>query len=151
MRPDNCDRARRWVSLALDDDLSELEGRLLDTHLERCGECRTFDRRIRAVAHELRGAELVALQRPLALPHRRGRLSAFRVASVSAAAAAAAVAFGVFALSASNERVRPAFLVQTANVLDTEALFLREARRSEMIAPRPTPAFAHVKVSRGDI
>jgi predicted anti-sigma-YlaC factor YlaD len=35
-----CERARFWVSLRLDGELSELEGALLDAHLARCAGCR---------------------------------------------------------------------------------------------------------------
>lgn len=144
MRHESCDRARRWVSVALDEGLSDLEGRLLDTHLSRCDECRAFERRVCAVTRELRHAELVSLERPIALPHRQRRLSGFRIASASAAAAAVGV-FGVFALATSGEQVRPAL-----NVQDTEAFDVRQARRAQMVSPRPAPQFTHVQMARGD-
>jgi hypothetical protein len=34
-----CERARFWASLRLDEELSELEGALLDAHLARCAGC----------------------------------------------------------------------------------------------------------------
>ena len=40
--PHNCDRARAWVSLKLDGELSELEGFMLESHLARCEACRAF-------------------------------------------------------------------------------------------------------------
>lgn len=144
MRHESCDRARRWVSVALDENLSDLEGRLLDIHLSRCDECRGFERRVAASTAELRNAGLVPLERPIALPHRPRRLSAFRVASASAAAAAVAV-FGVLALATSSEQVRPALIVR-----DTEANDVRQARRAQMVAGRPTPQFTHVQMARGD-
>src|SRR5438105_4563752 len=39
---DRCDRAREWVSLLLDDELSEFENALLDAHLAGCADCRAF-------------------------------------------------------------------------------------------------------------
>ena len=39
LQPRNCDRARAWVSLRLDDEISELEERLLEAHLGRCAAC----------------------------------------------------------------------------------------------------------------
>lgn len=146
MRHESCDRARRWVSVALDEGLSDLEGRLLDVHLSRCDECRAFERRVGGITRELRDAELVSLERPIALPHRQRRLSAFRVASASAAAAAAVAVFGVFALATSGEQVRPAL-----NVQDTEAFDVRQARRAQMVSPRPAPQFQHVQMARGAI
>lgn len=35
-----CSRARFWASLRVDGELSELEGALLDAHLQRCADCR---------------------------------------------------------------------------------------------------------------
>src|SRR6266545_1950837 len=52
-RPKSCDRARLWVSLALDDELSDFEDRLLDAHLERCPECREYESGVRAAAAAL--------------------------------------------------------------------------------------------------
>ena len=40
--PHSCDRARAWVSLRLDGELSELEGFMLESHLARCEACRAF-------------------------------------------------------------------------------------------------------------
>ena len=37
-----CERARGWVSLSLDGELSEFERALLDAHLGRCAECSVF-------------------------------------------------------------------------------------------------------------
>src|SRR5215468_9567512 len=37
-----CARARFWVSLRVDGELSELEGALLDAHLGRCADCAEF-------------------------------------------------------------------------------------------------------------
>ena len=37
-----CDRARAWAALAPDGELSELERKLLDAHVVRCGACSRF-------------------------------------------------------------------------------------------------------------
>ncbi len=86
-----CDRARQWLSLRLDGELSELEQALLAAHLERCDACRTFEAETAALTAALRAAPLERLQ-PIALPRRR-RVSAR--AFQAGAAAAAVVAAGV--------------------------------------------------------
>jgi len=49
-----CERARQWSSLRLDGELSELEGALLEKHLETCGSCVSFAERLTATALSLR-------------------------------------------------------------------------------------------------
>jgi anti-sigma factor RsiW len=53
-----CERARRWSSLAVDDELSQLESRLLAVHLESCSSCREFAADLRGIAGTLRTATL---------------------------------------------------------------------------------------------
>jgi hypothetical protein len=142
MRHESCDRARQWVSLALDDALSDLECRLLAAHLARCEECQSFQRRARRVSLELRNAALVPLERPIALPARPRRLTAVRIASASAAAAAAIVVAGVLALANSSEQVRSSLL--------TNPRFDQPARPAEAIRPL-RPQFSHVQMVRAEI
>jgi anti-sigma factor RsiW len=52
-----CERAREWVSLALDGELSELEAARLRAHTERCAACAAYARTVRAATEELRAAE----------------------------------------------------------------------------------------------
>src|SRR4051794_15319598 len=90
-----CERARLWASLRADGELSELEGALLDAHLERCAECRSFAGGVAAVAQGLRH---VPLERPAprALPvprrHSKARLVQLAAATVAIVAAGAAAA-----------------------------------------------------------
>src|SRR3954451_13552727 len=53
-RGGRCERARQWVSLRIDDELTELEDALLQKHLEACGPCRTFAARLNATTELLR-------------------------------------------------------------------------------------------------
>lgn len=88
-----CDRARRWLSLELDDELSPLEVAALRAHLADCADCRAFEANVRAIAGELRAAPLVE-PAPFELPSRRRRPHRAYLAAGAAAAVAAAVGFG---------------------------------------------------------
>lgn len=50
-----CARARRWVSLRIDGELSELESALLDAHLAVCVDCRAFFDEAQALTRIIRG------------------------------------------------------------------------------------------------
>src|SRR6188472_3567850 len=56
----SCERARSWVSLDLDDELSELEGAMLRAHTARCVPCAQFQSEAVAITHKLRLAPLAA-------------------------------------------------------------------------------------------
>jgi hypothetical protein len=90
-----CERARSWAALAPDGELSELERKLLDSHLQRCAACGHFAVRVAAVAAELRAAALQPLPRPVSVPIWRRRPVYVRVRAVGAAAAVALMALGV--------------------------------------------------------
>jgi predicted anti-sigma-YlaC factor YlaD len=90
-----CERARSWAALAPDGELSELERKLLGSHLDRCPACAGFALDVAALAEELRGAALEPLPRPVALPSRRRRPAYARLQTVGAAAAVALMALGV--------------------------------------------------------
>jgi predicted anti-sigma-YlaC factor YlaD len=90
-----CDRARAWAALAPDGELSELERKLLGSHLDRCDACADFAVRVAAVAAELRAASLQPLPRPISLPVWRRRHVYARVRTVGAAAAVALMALGL--------------------------------------------------------
>jgi predicted anti-sigma-YlaC factor YlaD len=90
MQPRNCDRARAWVSLRLDDEISELEEALLEAHLRRCALCREFEETVRGAVVVLRAQPLEEIEHAVAVPSRR-RLPVRRGAVASVAAVAAAV------------------------------------------------------------
>ena len=90
-----CERARTWAALAPDGELSELERKLLDAHVQRCSACAYFAVEVAAVASELRAAALQPLPRPLSVPIWRRRPVYARVRAVGAAAAVAVMALGV--------------------------------------------------------
>jgi predicted anti-sigma-YlaC factor YlaD len=90
-----CERARTWAALAPDGELSELERKLLDAHVQRCSPCAHFALDVAAIAAELRSAAPQPLPRPLSVPIWRRRPVYSRVRAVGAAAAVAAMALGV--------------------------------------------------------
>lgn len=90
-----CERARTWAALAPDGELSELERKLLDSHVRRCAACGQFAFEVAAVAAELRAASLQLLPRPLAVPIWRRRPVYARFRAVGAAAAVAVMALGI--------------------------------------------------------
>jgi predicted anti-sigma-YlaC factor YlaD len=117
--PRSCERARNWVSLDLDDELSELEGAMLRAHTARCAACSAFQAQATAFTCRLRLAPLEPMPAPVALPSRRRAVS--RRAQVGAAAAVAAMAAGIGTLLSTAE---PTGRVSAAVQKPTEAQLL---------------------------
>jgi predicted anti-sigma-YlaC factor YlaD len=88
-----CQRVRAQVSLQLDDELSELERRMLSAHLERCPACSAYAADLTAFTHELRSAPLELLERPIVV--RRPRRLALARLQVGVAAALAIATVGL--------------------------------------------------------
>ncbi|MBA2642043.1 MAG: zf-HC2 domain-containing protein [Actinobacteria bacterium] len=86
-----CDRVRAQISLRLDGELSQLESRMLESHLARCAECSMYDTRVGAVTAELRAAPLESLEHPIVIRRPRRQVSLARVQIGVAAALAVAV------------------------------------------------------------
>jgi predicted anti-sigma-YlaC factor YlaD len=82
----NCERARRWVSLRLDGELSELEGHLLDAHLGRCAECSAFAGDVTFMTGGLRSAGIERLSEPIRIARpAKGHVRGIRTLSAAAA------------------------------------------------------------------
>ena len=94
-----CERARLWVSLRLDGELSEFEEVSLRAHVARCATCAGFALDVDALTTELRAAPHQQPAHPIALPRRRS--TAVRVLQLSAAAAAIVLAAGLGSLAGS--------------------------------------------------
>ncbi len=88
-----CQRIREQVSLRLDGELSQLELRMVATHLEHCADCHTFETSVREFTTQLRAAPLESPRLPIVV--RRNRRVSLSVAQVSAAAALAVAVLGV--------------------------------------------------------
>lgn len=100
-RPAICERARAWVSLRLDDELSDFEDALLASHLRSCAHCREYDELVRGAVVALRSEPLERLEHPVAVPSRRRTI--LRPTSLARAAAlVVAVAGLVTALSTQS-------------------------------------------------
>jgi len=136
-----CDRARRWASLRLDGELSELENALLDSHLARCESCRGFAVEAQGIAAELRSVALEPLPAPVELRlHRRRELGRVPRASVAAALVLVAAAVGsVLGVANRASQSQAAAASHTAMIADSPDN-LRTLRRAELIASgRPIP------------
>jgi predicted anti-sigma-YlaC factor YlaD len=94
-----CERAREWLSLSLDGELSRFERALVDRHLSTCAECAAFGAELAAFTERVRATPLEPLTHPIAVPWRRTR-PALRPAR-AAVAALAVVAVGIGTLSSS--------------------------------------------------
>ena len=115
-----------------DGELSELESALLDAHLRRCVECRTFARGFERVTGVLRAA---ALERPaplaLLVPRKRLWLRATAAAVVASALAAAGLAA---AAAPATERPVPKPVAMVAAAESPDGL--RQLRRHTLVDRR---------------
>jgi hypothetical protein len=98
VRSAECERARSWVSLSLDGELSELEQVSLRAHVGRCAECAGFERDLGVLTRELRAT---TLERSAVMLPRRRSAAAVRVLQISAVAAAVVLAAGLGSLAGS--------------------------------------------------
>ena len=90
--PAACERSRSYVSLRLDGELAELEGRMLDAHLVRCAPCRELARELGAITSAMRATPLAPID-GLATPRFRRPWSG-RLRPAAAVAATLLVAIG---------------------------------------------------------
>jgi hypothetical protein len=143
MRPipsDECVRACEWVSLRLDEQLSDFESVLLDAHLARCSDCRAFADGAAAMTAALRTAPLAEPSVGFQVPRRNaGRLLGLRAVSVAAAAAVVGLS-GLVGLELSNGRAPSAAVRFDRNVIGLKDRQLQELdtagrRAARVVAP----------------
>lgn len=103
-----CTRVREQVSLELDGELSQLERRMLGTHLERCAACATYAEDVRDLTDRIRSAPLQALRRPVVVKRTRQLTTTRLQIGVAAAFALAALGLGL-QLSATPESQQNSF------------------------------------------
>ena len=134
-----CARARFWVSLRADDELSELEGALLDAHLGRCADCREFAVGADASTSAIRAASLIA-HAPVVLHLPRAPRRFAVGAGVAALVAAAAVAGVLVRGTVSPGSARPSANHAVAIVASVETPDqLRRLRRTTLLNERRLP------------
>ena len=112
-----CDRVRAQVSLGLDGELSQLESRMLESHLARCPECAAFEADVVAVTRELRAAPLEPLANPVVIRQPR-RVSAARM-HIGVAAALAVAVLGALSQVMARE-TEPAFAAPDRYATNTQ-------------------------------
>jgi anti-sigma factor RsiW len=130
-----CRRVREQVSLQLDNELSELERRMLDAHLARCAECAAYADDVRLFTRELREAPLLAPERPVVVT-RRGRDVAARL-QIGVAAALAFAALGLGTQLAASTESEPSLsrFEGTPNLSPPGAVLEREQAILEVVKP----------------
>jgi predicted anti-sigma-YlaC factor YlaD len=134
-----CERARQWSSLRLDGELSELEGALLEKHLETCGSCVSFAERLTATALSLRTTPPEAPRIRFQIPK---RTKVPFPASRRVAVAAIAAALGLGSLVGSmvhRPAANPAPEGPQISFLTRDVSQLRQIPRGTHMAP-PAPA-----------
>ena len=137
-----CARVREQVSLELDGELSHLEQRMLDTHLDRCARCAAYAADVRDVTERIRSAPLAVMQRPVVV-RRRGHLTTMRLqVGVAAAFAIAALGLGTqLATSGTQGGSLARFegqptLSPPRSVLEREQAILRVVKAGRTLPPR---------------
>ncbi|CAN5785098.1 hypothetical protein BH18ACT13_BH18ACT13_12120 [soil metagenome] len=134
---------REQVSLRLDDELSQLELRMVAAHLERCADCHAFEASMRELTEKLRAAPLESPRLPIVV--RRVRRVSLSTAQLSAAAALAVAVLGVLSqvgVPGSQDRAVGGGLSATTNLFKTSWQPEREISQIDNDLPgtnRPGP------------
>jgi hypothetical protein len=125
---DECARARAWISLRLDAQLSEFEDALLGAHLKRCADCGAFAETMSDVTTTLRST---LLERPTFAfePPRRSTARVQRLRVISAAAAVTVIGglSGLVALELSTTSRAPG-----APTVDLKLIGFKERQMDEL-------------------
>ena len=145
--PLNCERVRNQISLALDAEVSELDRRLVASHLARCAECRAAESTVRTFTEELRAAPLEVPRQSIVLTRSRPRRRALLTRGEFSAAATVLIAFVAVASQfgapdsrATSNRLTTATLFQAAWTPELEMAQIdpsEPARGVDRPGPRP--------------
>ena len=133
-----CERVRAQVSLQLDDELSQLERRMLAAHLERCADCRSYTEDVNAFTTAVREAPLESLERPLVL--RRARRPSIARLQIGVAAGLAVAVLGAASQFAASETQSPSLsrFEGTQNLSPPGAVLEREQAILAVVRPGVT-------------
>ena len=138
-QPHTCDRAREWVSLRLDDEISELEDALLEAHVHRCGACREYEATVRGAVLAVRARPLERMNEPIVVTGRRRPM--LRPAAVARVAAVVAAVVGVTTVLSTQAAKGPAAhgssSIPVASVPDDQDLKQLRALRVLQLGGRP--------------
>jgi len=138
-----CSRVREQVSLQLDGELSQLEQRMLDTHLERCPRCAVYAADVRDITDRIRSAPPAMMRRPVVIRRRRPLTTVRLQVGVAAAFALAALGLGT-QLASSTESQSGSLarfegqptLNPPRSVLEQEQAILRVVKPGRGLPPR---------------
>src|SRR5262245_24928473 len=137
-----CTRVREQVSLELDGELSQLEQRMLGTHLERCPRCAAYAADVRDFTERMRNAPRAIMQRPVVVRRRRPLTTVRLQVGVAAAFALAALGLGTqIAASSESQSSFARYEGQPAlnpprRVLEQEQAILRVVKAGRTLPPR---------------
>ena len=138
-QPHTCDRAREWVSLRLDDEISELEDARLEAHLHRCGACREYEATVRGAVLAMRARPLERMNEPIVVAGRRRPM--LRPAAVARVAAVVAAVVGVTTVLSTQAAKGPAphgsSSIPVASVPDDQDLKQLRTLRMLQLGGRP--------------
>jgi anti-sigma factor RsiW len=155
VRSAECERARLWVSVGIDGELSELGRASVRSHVRRCAACAEFQRETAALTREVRASPRLPVSISVSVDTgvdkdstvvvqlRRRRRTTVRVLQACAAAAAVAVAAGLGSLVGSVST--PAGSSATATSAKTSGLdpgivaMLPDAHRPALRTGRSVP------------
>ena len=137
-----CTRVREQVSLELDGELSQLEQRMLGTHLERCPRCAAYAADVRDLTERIRNAPHAVMQRPVVVRRHRPLTTVRLQVGVAAAFALAALGLGTQLASTTEPQSslaryegQPA-LNPPRSVYEREQAILRVVRAGRTLPPR---------------
>ena len=124
--PAICERARAWVSLRLDGELSEFEDALLTAHLGRCDACSDYEGSVHGAVQALRAEQLELLTHPVGVYSRRRAL----LRPTALARAAALVVAGIGLATVLNSQPSQHFpATPVPQVAPSDNRDLQEARQ----------------------
>lgn len=137
-----CTRVREQVSLDLDGELSQLEQRMLATHLERCPRCAAYAADVRDFTERMRNAPRAVMQRPVVVRRRRPLTTVRLQVGVAAAFALAALGLGTqLATSAESQSTFARYEGQPTlnpprSVYEQEQAILRVVKPGRTLPPQ---------------
>ena len=130
-----CERVRAQVSLQLDDELSQLERRMLAAHLERCGDCRSYADEVFAFTRTLREAPLESLESPLVI--RRARRPSIARLQIGVAAGLVVAVLGAVSQFTASDSQSPSLsrFEGAQNLSPPSAVLEREQAILQVVRP----------------